>query len=100
MDPDEITFDDLLDDEPAASQVPQSYEQLHADGFPRGGGLAALAAIQTLEDPGSRFVSLRTKYRQLLELQQRETARSPGPASRSGDHGGPPPAAGKHPTGN
>jgi hypothetical protein len=85
MDPDDITFDDLLDDEPAASEMPQSLEQLHADGFPRGGGLAALAAIQGLDDPDPRFASLRSKYRNLLELQQRETVKSGTPATVTGN---------------
>jgi len=85
MDPDDITFDDLLDDEPATSEMPQTLEQLHADGFPRGGGLAALAAIQGLDDPDPRFASLRTKYGHLLEMQQREAVKKSAPATASGN---------------
>jgi hypothetical protein len=92
MDPDDITFDDLLDDEPAASEMPRNYAQLHADGFPRGGGLAALAAIQGLDDPDPRFASLQDKYRRLLELQQRESANASGQAMLSDNACGPLPS--------
>jgi len=71
MDLKEITFDDLLADESAGETVPQSYAQLQADGFPRGGGLAALQAIQHLADSDPRYEWLRNKYRQLLDQQQR-----------------------------
>jgi hypothetical protein len=71
MGTDEITFDDLLAGEPASPAIPQTFAELLADGFPREGGLPALAAIQTMDDPGSRFTSLRNRYRQILELQRR-----------------------------
>jgi hypothetical protein len=68
---DEITFNDLLAGEPATAVMPQSWAQLLAEGFPRGGGLAALDAIQNLADPDSRSVSLRNSYQQILDLQRR-----------------------------
>jgi hypothetical protein len=67
---DEISFNDLLAGEAASPVIPHTYAQLLAEGFPRGGGLAALAAIQNLADPDSRFVSLRNKYQQILDLQR------------------------------
>lgn len=70
MDDDDITFDDLLDDEPS-SGPPMSYSQLLADGFPRDGGMAALAAIARLPDPGKPLAALQRGYRQLLEKQRR-----------------------------
>jgi hypothetical protein len=77
VDPDDITLDDLLDDEAGSAPAPQSLGQLLADGFPIGGGMAALEAIQGLADPDSRFAMLRSGYRQILERQRRE--RSPTP---------------------
>jgi len=68
---DEITLQDLLDDEPAGSTLPQTYAELLADGFPPGGGMAALAAVQNLADPDPGFGNLKDQYRQLLERQRR-----------------------------
>ena len=73
MDAEEITFDDLLAGESDGQSMPQTYQQLLAGGFPRGGGLEALSAIQNLQDPDSRFSAVRSTYRGILELQQRTT---------------------------
>lgn len=70
VDDDDITFDDLLDDE-AAGDTPMSFSQLLADGFPRDGGMAELAAIAQLPDPGKHLAALQRGYRQLLEKQRR-----------------------------
>ena len=70
MDDDDITFEDLLDDEPTGGE-PTSFSQLLADGFPRDGGMAELAAIVQLPDPGNRLSALQRGYRQLLEKQRR-----------------------------
>ena len=70
VDDDDITFDDLLDDEPTGGQ-PMSFSQLLADGFPREGGMAELAAIAQLPDPGKHLAALQRGYRQLLEKQRR-----------------------------
>jgi hypothetical protein len=70
VDDDDISFDDLLDDEPA-SVLPATYEQLRADGFPRNGGVAELAAIARLPEPGERLAALQRGFIQILEKQQR-----------------------------
>jgi hypothetical protein len=70
VDDDDISFDDLLDDEPA-SALPATYEQLRADGFPRNGGVAELAAIARLPEPGERLAALQRGFFQILEKQQR-----------------------------
>lgn len=69
MDDDDITFEDLLDDEPAAA-APASFSQLLADGFPRNGGMAELAAIAQLPDPGKRLAALQRGYQQILQKQR------------------------------
>jgi hypothetical protein len=69
VDDDDITFEDLLDDEPAAA-APASFSQLLADGFPRNGGMAELAAIAQLPDPGKRLAALQRGYQQILQKQR------------------------------
>ena len=69
MDDDDISFDDLLDDEPA-STVPVSFAQLRADGFPRNGGMAELAAIAHLPDPGQHLAALQRGFLQILVKQR------------------------------
>lgn len=71
MDDDDITFDDLLDDEPEGTS-PASFSQLLADGFPRNGGLAELDAISRLPDPGKRLAALKLGYLQILQKQRRQ----------------------------
>jgi hypothetical protein len=68
---DDITFDDLLDDEPAGT-LPTSFSQLLADGFPREGGIAALDAISRLPDPDQRLAGLQRGFEQILQKQRRE----------------------------
>ena len=70
MDDDDISFDDLLDDEPAGT-LPVSFSQLRAEGFPRDGGLAELAVIAQLPDPEKRLVALQRGFIQILEKQRR-----------------------------
>ena len=70
VDDDDITFEDLLDDEPTGP-LPASFSQLLADGFPRNGGMAALTAIAQLPDPGTHLATLQRRYIQLLEKQRR-----------------------------
>jgi hypothetical protein len=72
MSVDEITFQDLLAGEPAAA-APSTFKQLLADGFPPQGGLAELAAIAQMEDPGEQFASVRQGYQQILKIQRRMT---------------------------
>jgi len=81
MDADEITFEDLLAEEPGSPAPASSFAQLLADGFPHKGGLAELAAIVQLPDPGPKSAALRQSYRQILEGQA--IARSKKLASRS-----------------
>ncbi len=71
MEEDDITFDDLLDDEPAGT-LPTSFSQLLADGFPREGGIAALDAISRLPDPDQRLAGLQRGFEQILQKQRRE----------------------------
>jgi len=71
MDADEITFEDLLDDEPGCAASPATFKQLLADGFPHKGGLAVLAAIERLEDPGPQLAPVRQGYLQILKMQRR-----------------------------
>jgi hypothetical protein len=71
MSVDDITFEDLLANEPAPVAPPLTFKQLLADGFPHEGGLAALAAIEQMEDPGEQFASVRRGYLQILKIQGR-----------------------------
>jgi len=71
---DEITYDDLLADEPACMAPPRTFKQLLADGFPHNGGLAELAAIERMEDPGPQLASVRQGYLQILKIQTRKLA--------------------------
>jgi len=70
VDDDDITFDDLLDDEPEGT-LPVTFEQLRAEGFPRNGGVAELAAIARLPNPGEQLAALQRGFVQILEKQQR-----------------------------
>ena len=70
MDDDDITFEDLLDDDPTDT-APASFAQLLADGFPPHGGMAELAAIAQLPDPGKRLAKLQRGYLQILQKQRR-----------------------------
>ena len=69
VDDDDITFEDLVDDEPDGT-APASFSQLLANGFPRNGGLAALDAIARLPDPGKRLAALQRGYLQILQKQR------------------------------
>jgi len=77
MDANEITFEDLLTEEPSGASAATSYERLLAEGFPRKGGLADLANIAQMADSGSRFAALRKGYLEILELQSRAQAMRP-----------------------
>ena len=86
MDADEITFEDLLVEEPGSPAPAGSFAQLLADGFPHKGGLAELTAIVQLPDPGPKSAALRQGYRQILEGQvlarsKKLPSRSPAPVS-------------------
>ena len=83
MDADEITFEDLLEAEPSSTTPADSFAQLLADGFPHKGGLAALAAIRQLPDPGSRFAALQHAYHEILEgqMNKRPTGSQAGAAA-------------------
>jgi hypothetical protein len=71
----EITLEDLLDGEdPASAQLPGSLEQLLADGFPLGGGLPALAAIENMTAKDARAGAIHQGYARILELQRRAGA--------------------------
>jgi hypothetical protein len=70
VDDDDITFDDLLDDEPAGCP-PASFAQLLAEGFPRHGGMAELTAIAQLPSPGEHLAAVQRGYIQILEKQRR-----------------------------
>jgi len=84
MDTEEITFEDLLTDESAEAAQVDSLDQLRAQGFPQSGGLAQLAAIVQLADPGRRFVALQQRYLEILELQTRvPMTRTPTTAASS-----------------
>jgi len=71
MSVDEITFDDLLDDEPSNAGPITTMRQLRDTGFPPQGGLKALAAVQQLEDPDGELAALRQCYLQFLDIQKR-----------------------------
>jgi hypothetical protein len=71
MDADEITFEDLLAGEPEGTAPARTFARLLAEGFPRGGGLAELAAIMQLEEPGPRFAAVRLGYLQIFATQHR-----------------------------
>jgi len=70
MDTDEITFKDLLADEPVCVAPPKTLAQLLADGFPHNGGLAELAAIAQMEDPRPQLATVRYGWLQLLQIQR------------------------------
>jgi hypothetical protein len=70
MNADEITFEDLLADEPACATSPMTFKQLLADGFPYQGGLEALSAIQRMPDPGPELVAVQHGYLQILKMQK------------------------------
>jgi len=70
VDDDDISFDDLLDEEPAGTP-PVSFSQLRANGFPRNGGMAELAAITQLPDPGQHLAALQRGFVQILAKQRR-----------------------------
>ena len=71
MDGDEITLEDLLDDEPASGAPPTSFRQLLADGMPLHCGLDGLAVIERMPDPGTKLAPVRKEYLRLLEIQRR-----------------------------
>jgi hypothetical protein len=71
MGDDEIRFEDLLDDEPASAGPPASFKELLEQGFSRHAGLRELEALAALDDPDPRFAALRSKLRQLLQVQTR-----------------------------
>jgi hypothetical protein len=72
MGAEEISFEDLLADEPACAAPPATFKQLLADGFPHGGGLAALAAIEQMEEPGAQLADVRQEYLRIVRMQKRE----------------------------
>ena len=70
---DDITFEELLTDEPAVkSSTPMSFKQLLKEGFPCQGGLERLALIEQMPDPGPQLADVRRGYLQILALQKRE----------------------------
>jgi len=71
MDLDNITLEDLMALEPADAAPRLTFRQLLADGFPRQGGLAGLAAIEQMDDPGPQFAAVRRGYQQILKMQRR-----------------------------
>jgi hypothetical protein len=71
MGAEEITFEELLTGEPARLGLPMSFKELLADGFPCQAGLAGLAAIEQMPDPGPQFAEIRRRYLQIVELQRR-----------------------------
>lgn len=84
MDAEEITFEDLLTEEPGEATQVGSLDELLAEGFPQSGGLAQLTAIGRLADPGRRFVALQQRYLEILELQTRaQMTRTPTMAGAS-----------------
>jgi len=74
MDAEEITFEDLLTADPAEAAEVSSFAQLLAEGFPRTGGLAELAAIARMADPDCRFAALQHGFLEILEAQKRAPA--------------------------
>jgi len=75
MDAEEITFEDLLTEDPGEAAEVSSFAQLLAEGFPRRGGLAELAAIAQMADPDRRFAALQHGYGEILEAQNRAPAK-------------------------
>ena len=71
MGAEEITFEDLLESEPAFAEAPGSLRQLLVDGFPPHGGLEALTAIEKISDSDPQLASVQRGYLQLLEMQKR-----------------------------
>lgn len=68
---DDITYDDLLDDPSDQAPAPATLAELLLNGFPAHAGLAELAAVAQLPDPGAQHSTERQKYLKLLELQKR-----------------------------
>lgn len=69
MDESDITYDDLLQcEEPHG--LAGTHEELAAEGFPRGGGLDALAAIVDLPASNARELERQQRFRLLLEHQR------------------------------
>jgi hypothetical protein len=71
MGADEISFDELMAEETTGESLPQSFSQLLADGFPRGGGMAELAQIANLQVSNPKHAAAQKKFLQLLQLQLR-----------------------------
>ena len=71
MGEEEITLEDLMDEQPVPVALPATFEQLLADGFPRHGGMAALVAISQMQDPDPRLAPVRLGYQQILRMQTR-----------------------------
>jgi hypothetical protein len=69
MGDDEIRFEDLLDDEPAAVAPPASFRELLEHGISRQGGLRELEALAAMDDADPRFAAVRSKLQQLLCVQ-------------------------------
>jgi len=74
MDTEEITFEDLLTEDPGEAAEVSSFAQLLAEGFPRRGGLAELAAMARMADSDGRFAALQRGYLEILEAQNRAPA--------------------------
>ena len=70
MGAEEITFEDLLAGEPASAAAPATFKQLLADGFPHKGGLAALAAIEQMEEPPAQLAAVRQEYLRIVKMQR------------------------------
>ena len=68
---DDITYNDLLDDQSEPAAAPSTLAELLSNGFPTDGGVAELAALAQLPDPGAQHAAVRQKYLKLLELQKR-----------------------------
>jgi len=73
MGAEEISFEDLLAEEPAPAAPPATFKQLLADGFPHKGGLAALAAIEQMEEPPAPLAAVRQEYLRIVRMQRRGT---------------------------
>jgi len=81
MDAEEITFEDLLTEEPGETTQVRSFAQLRAEGFPQKGGLADLAAIAQMADAGTTFAALQQGYLEILKMQgqTQSVSRQAGP---------------------
>jgi hypothetical protein len=73
---DDITFEDLLADEPDRGGRPMTFKQLLADGFPHKGGLEGLATIEQMRDPGPQLAEVRRQYLQILKMQRRAASKT------------------------